>query len=81
MLKIIAKNVAVKLEKIVRGKVSCHFVKKDMISIEVSNGRVFYRFTRWYSETELYNGLNSTDIVGEFLESYTTYIRNKFFKI
>ena len=81
MLKIIAKNVTVKLEKIVKGKISCHWIKKDMICIEVSNARLDYRYTRWYSETELYSGLNSTDIVGEFLECYISHIRNKFFKI
>lgn len=81
MLKIIAKNVTVKLEKIVKGKISCRWVKKDMICIEVSNGRFNYRYTRWYSKVELDSVINSTDIVEEFLECYTSHIRTKFFKI
>lgn len=81
MLKIIAKNVAVKLEKIVTGKVSCNWVTKQMLCIEVSNGRFTYKYTRWYSKAELDNGLNSTDIVGEFLEDYISHIRSKLFKI
>lgn len=81
MLKIIAKNVAVKLEKIVTGKVSCQWVTKQMLCIEVSNGRFIYKYTRWYSKVELDSVINSTDIVEEFLECYISHIRSKFFKI
>lgn len=80
MLKVIAKNVTVKLEKIVIGTVSCHWITKQMICVEVSNRGFKYRYTRWYNTIEL-GGLNSTDIVGEFLECYTSHIRTKFFKI
>ena len=79
MLKIIAKNVTAKLEKIVTGKVSCRWITKQMICIEVSNEGFSYKYNRWYNKIEL-GGLNSTDIVGEFLDCYISHIRNKFFK-
>lgn len=80
MLKIIAKNVELRLKAKVRGTITCHIIAGNTLVCDIIHKDNVFRYTEKFTQQEILWGLSSQSIAEQIICAYINSIKQKFFK-